>query len=151
MGRCIADCTKDRLVSNIADTKKVSPLVQKIKRGLIVMEHVQVLSWPIWHISHLDQKYNPIAWVWVWFGFHVVIGILCGWSFDFGSCISSFSMTVAYCSVKIKRRNRDKTRQKAKREEARPLIIFTKSQIGCYIIQPNLTHLRRDCRWPRPS
>ena len=29
VGRCIADCTKDWLVSNIADIEKVSPLVQK--------------------------------------------------------------------------------------------------------------------------
>jgi hypothetical protein len=38
------------------------------------------------------------------FGFHVVIGILCGRSFSFGSCIGSFDMTIVDCNMKIKRK-----------------------------------------------
>ena len=56
MGRCIADCTKDRLILNIADTKKSIVFSAKIRKGLIVIEHVHVLSWPIRHVSPLDKK-----------------------------------------------------------------------------------------------
>ena len=46
------------------------------------------------------------------------IGVLYGWSFDFGSWghISSFGKTIADCSVKIKKEIETRQRQKSERE-----------------------------------
>ena len=57
------------------------------------------------------------------------------------------SVHSVYCNIENKREVETRQRQKAKGEETRPLIKFTKkSQIGCYILQLSLTMLRRGSR-----
>ena len=48
------------------------------------------------------------------------------------------------CKTEISTRH-SKDRKQKQTGEASPLIIFTKNQIGCYMLQPNLTLLRRGC------
>ena len=73
MGRCIADCTKDRLVLNKADTEKYR-LQHKNKKGLIVAQtRSNAFVTDMIYIALSAKKHTQYGWIYVQMSYEVFL------------------------------------------------------------------------------